>query len=57
MYDELLKNHLTLVLYVGFSLLVALYAYKSNKGTFLGYFIGSLIFSPVAAGVYALLTD
>jgi len=52
-----LANPFSLFIYVCFSALVGFYAQKTNKGTFLGYFIGSLIFSPVIAGIFALLQD
>lgn len=54
-FEDLLKDPFALVLYVCFSALIGLYAQKTQKGTFLGYFIGSMIFSPVIAGIFAFL--
>ena len=35
---------------------VGAYAKEADKGTFFGFFVGSLIFSPVLAGIWALLS-
>ena len=35
---------------------VGAYAREADKGTFWGFFVGSLIFSPILAGIWALLS-